>query len=131
MASIRQNQVAELIRRHFSMLLLEQGRLIYGDAMVTVTEVKMSPDLTMAKIYLSVYNTENKQAVLLEMEDQQAMLRQSLASRLKNHLRRMPDIHFFLDDTLDEIEKVDKLIKKLREEDQMGYSRQDEEGDQG
>lgn len=113
------------------MLLLEQGRLIYGDAMVTVTEVKMSPDLTMAKIYLSVYNTENKQAVLLEMEDQQAMLRQSLASRLKNHLRRMPDIHFYLDDTLDEIEKVDKLIKKLREEDQMGYSRQDEEGDQG
>lgn len=131
MASIRQNQVAELIRRHFSMLLLEQGRLIYGDAMVTVTEVKMSPDLTMAKIYLSVYNTENKQAVLLEMEDQQAMLRQSLASRLKSHLRRMPDIHFYLDDTLDEIEKVDKLIKKLREEDQMGYSRQDEEGDQG
>lgn len=108
------------------MLLLEQGRLLYGDAMVTVTEVKMSPDLTLAKIYLSVYNTDNKQAVLLEMEDQQTHLRQSLASRLKSHLRRMPDIHFYLDDTLDEIEKVDQLIRKLREDDQMGYSKGEE-----
>jgi ribosome-binding factor A len=120
MPSIRQNQVAELVRRHFGMLLLEQGRILFGDAMVTITEVSMSPDLTLAKVYLSVYNTDNKQAVLLEMEEQQAQLRQGLALRLKRHVRRVPDLAFYLDDTMDEMERVDRLFKKLKEEDQLG-----------
>ncbi len=121
--TIRQNQVAELIRRHFSMVLIDQGRLIYGDALVTVTEVKMSPDLTLAKVYLSVYNTDNKQAPILEMEDKQQELRQALAHRVRNHIRRVPDLNFYLDDTLDELEKVDRLLKRLKDDNQMGYSR--------
>lgn len=120
MPSIRQSQVAELVRRHFGMLLLEQGRNLFGDAMVTITEVSMSPDLTLAKVYLSIYNTDNKQAVLLEMEDQQPLLRQGLAHRLKRHVRRVPDLVFYLDDTMDEMERVDRLFKKLKDEDQRG-----------
>jgi ribosome-binding factor A len=124
--SIRQSQVGELIRRHFSMLLLEQGRQIFGNALVTVTEVKMSPDLTLAKVYLSVYNTDNKQAVLLEMEEQHPQLRQGLANRVRHHMRRVPDLAFYLDDTLDEMERVDQLFHKLHAEDQMGPVREEE-----
>jgi len=124
--SIRQSQVGELIRRHFSMLLLEQGRQIFGNALVTVTEVKMSPDLTLAKVYLSVYNTDNKQAVLLEMEEQHPLLRQGLANRVRHHMRRVPDLAFYLDDTLDEMERVDQLFHKLHAEDQMGHAREEE-----
>jgi ribosome-binding factor A len=105
------------------MVLIDQGRLIYGDALVTVTEVKMSPDLTLAKVYLSVYNTDNKQAPILEMEDIQQELRQALAHRVRNHIRRVPDLNFYLDDTLDELEKVDRLLKRLKDDNQMGYSR--------
>jgi len=118
--TIRQQQVAELVRRNFSLVLQDQGRYIYGDVMVTVTEVQMSPDLLLAKIYLSVYNTENKQAVLLEMEDQHQELRQSLGHRLRKHIRRIPDIAFYIDDTLDEMERVDKLFKQLESTNQMG-----------
>lgn len=125
--SIRQNQVSEIIRRHFSLLLLEQGRQIFGNALVTVTEVQMSPDLTLAKIYLSVFNTDNKQAVLLEMEDQHPLLRQGLANRVRKHLRRVPDLAFYLDDTLDEMERVDQLFHKLKAEDQMGHPEAEEE----
>lgn len=121
MASIRQNQVAELIRRHFSILLQDQGRYIYEDALVTVTNVKMSPDLTLAKIYLSVYNTENKQAVLLELAEHQNALRQGLAQRIRQHIRRAPDIDLYLDETLDEMEKVNSLFHRLHNEGQMGH----------
>lgn len=108
------------------MLLLEQGRQIFGEAMVTVTEVKMSPDLTLAKVYLSVYNTENKQAVLLEMEEQHPLLRQGLAHRVKHHMRRVPDLAFYLDETLDEMERVDQLFHKLHKENQMGSAKEEE-----
>ncbi len=112
------------------MVLVDQGRLIYGDALVTVTEVKMSPDLTLAKVYLSVYNTDNKQAPILEMEDKQQELRQALAYRVRNHIRRVPDLNFYLDDTLDELEKVDRLLKRLKDDNQMGYSRPEEPGEE-
>lgn len=108
------------------MLLLEQGREIFGQAMVTVTDVRMSPDLTLAKVYLSVFNTDNKQAVLLEMEDQHPLLRQGLAHRVRNHIRRVPDLAFYLDDTLDEMERVDQLFQKLHAENQMGAPGEEE-----
>lgn len=128
--TIRQKQVAELVRRNFSIILLEQGRYIFEDALVTVTEVQMSPDLLMAKVYLSVYNTENKQAVLLQLEDQHLELRQSLAKRMRKQVRRIPDMAFYIDDTLDEMERVDKLFKRLEATNQMGeapQSHQEEE----
>ncbi len=118
--TIRQKQVAELVRRNFSTILLEQGRYIFDDALVTVTEVQMSPDLLLAKIYLSIYNTENKQAVLLQMEDQHQELRQYLGRRMRKQVRRIPDMAFYIDDTLDEMERVDKLFKRLEADKQMG-----------
>ena len=70
MESIRQKQIAELIRRNFSTVLSEEGKYIYGQkVLVTVTTVKMSSDLQLAKIYLSIYNTENKQEPILELEE--------------------------------------------------------------
>ena len=82
----------------------------------------MSPDLGLAKIYLSVYNTENKQAVLLQMREEQQALKQGLARRIRSHVRRVPDIDFYLDETLDEMFRVDALFKKLEDDGQMGDS---------
>lgn len=119
----RQNQIAETVKRHFSTLLQQEGRYIYGaEPLVTVTNVVMSPDLGLAKIYLSVYNTENKQAVLLQMREEQQALKQGLARRIRSHVRRVPDIDFYLDETLDEIFRVDALFKKLEDDGQLGDS---------
>ncbi|MEM9920539.1 MAG: 30S ribosome-binding factor RbfA [Bacteroidota bacterium] len=126
MESKRQKQVAELIKRNFGTLLQQEGGYIYGtEALVTVTSVKMSPDMSIAKIYLSVYNTENKQAVILEMEDAIFRLRQSLSQRIRRHVRRIPDIQFYLDDTLDEMYRLNELFNRLEKENQMGRSDKD------
>ena len=120
MESIRQRQIGEIVRRHFSQLLLEEGRYIFEEALVTVTTVKMSSDLGLAKIYLSVFNTENKQAVILSMEEEIARLKQALGYRLRKHMRRIPEINFYLDDTLDEMYKLNALFDRLHAENQMG-----------
>jgi ribosome-binding factor A len=118
MESIRQKQVGELIRRYFSMILTEEGSNIYGrDKLVTLTEVKMTPDLLIAKLYISVYGTENKQEVILMLEDTQTRLRQALAAKIGRQMRRMPDIEFFLDDTVDEMYRVEDLLNRISEQD--------------
>lgn len=121
METKRQKQVAETIRRNISVVLQNEGGYIYGsDILVTVTSVKMSPDMGIAKIYLSIYNTENKQAVLLQLDDNIHRLRQSLAYRIKKHMRRIPEINFYMDETLDEMYRLNELFNKLGDENQMG-----------
>lgn len=128
METKRQKQVAELVKRNFSMVLQQEGSYIYGPSvMVTVTNVQMSPDLMLAKIYLSVYNTDNKQAAILELEENLTRLRQSLAARIRRQIRRIPEINVYLDDTIDEMYRMEALFKKLHEENQMGEPGEEEE----
>ncbi len=121
METKRQLQVAELIKRHFSIVLQNEGSYVYGaEPLVTVTQVKVTPDFNLAKIYLSVYNTEHKQGVILELEEHIARLKQALSFRIRKQMRRIPDIAFFLDDTLDEMYRLRALFGRLHEEHQMG-----------
>ena len=120
MESIRQQQVGELVRRNFGQVLLAEGSYIYEDAFVTITNVKMSSDLGLARIYCSVYNTENKQAVILKMENEYGRLRHALGHRLRKKVRRIPELEFFMDDTLDEMYRLNALFDKLHVNKQMG-----------
>ena len=119
--SFRKLQIAELLRRNISIVLQADGHYIYGpEAMVTVTSVNVTPDLALAKVYLSIFNSENKQAVLLALDAAIHDVKKNLYNRISKHVRRVPDIVFYLDDTLDEIHKVDEMMRKLREDNQMG-----------
>lgn len=113
MASKRQEQVAELIKRNFGVVLQQEGSYIYGNAFVTVTQVQVTPDLSQAKLYVSVFNADDKQEVLLMMERETRKLKQALAYRIKKHVRRIPDISIFLDDTLDEMYKLNEIFDNL------------------
>ncbi|MEN0047551.1 MAG: 30S ribosome-binding factor RbfA [Bacteroidota bacterium] len=127
MKSKRQLQVAEQIKRNFGIILQQEGSYIYGvEVLVTVTSVKMSPDFGIAKIYLSVYNTEDKQSVVLLMEEQYPRLRQALGNRLRKHMRRIPELQFYLDDTLDEMYRLRELFGQLEEDNQMGRDSESE-----
>ena len=127
MESIRQKQVGETVKRHFSMVLQQEGGYMTSEpALITVTNVKMTPDLSIAKVYLSIYNTENKQETLLKLEDNMSRLRQALGARLKNHVRRIPELDLFIDDTLDEMYRLNALFDKLEEENQMGKESEEE-----
>ena len=121
MESKRQLQVAELIKRNFSVVLQQEGRYLYGDqALVTVTQVKMSSDLGLAKIYLSVFNTENKQAVILQLEQESTRLRKSLSQRIRKHVRGIPHIDMYEDDILDEMWRLNSVSDRLHQQKQMG-----------
>jgi ribosome-binding factor A len=120
MESKRQKQTAETIRRHFSSVLLSEGSYIYGSSFVTVTSVQVTPDISMAKIYLSIYNTPDKDGVIKKINDNVHHLKKNLAHRVRKHIRRVPEIAFYRDDTLDEMFKVDRLLNNLRANGGMG-----------
>jgi len=127
METKRQRQTAEVVKRHFSIVLQQEGSYIYGpQALVTVTQVKMSPDMSQAKIYLSVYNVLDKQSVILMMNEHYHRLKTSLYHRIRKHTRRMPSFSFYIDETLDEMYRIQELFGKLEDENQMG-SREEEE----
>lgn len=117
METKRQKQVAELIKRNFGTVLQQEGAYIYGtEAFVTTTSVKVSPDFGIAKIYLSVYNIEDKHNVILSMEAEKNVLKNALAQRIRKHIRKIPDVNFYLDDTLDEMHKLNQLFDNLTNE---------------
>jgi ribosome-binding factor A len=120
METKRQKQINELIRRQFSMVLQNEGSYIFEKALVTVTRVVVSPDLQSAKVYLSVFNTEDKLEVMRLMEENNHRLRYALANKVGKQLRKIPELKFFLDDSLDEFFRMDQLLAKLRAENQMG-----------
>lgn len=127
MESKRQKQVAETVRRNFSIILQQEGGYIYGSqVLVTVTSVLVSPDLALAKIYLSVYNTDNKQAVILQLQEHIHKLRQGLAHRIRKHVRRIPVINIYEDDTLDEMYRLNNLFDKLDEIKEKGEGNPDD-----
>lgn len=116
METKRQRQVAELIKRNFSSVLQSEGSYVYGtEPLVTVTEVHPTPDLSQCKIYVSVWNTESKEEVIVQMNREHHRLKQALAFRIRKHIRRIPAITFFIDETLDEMNKADDLIEGLYE----------------
>ena len=118
--SKRQKQTAEVIRRHLGHVLMMEGPYIYGDAMVTVTQVQVTPDISESKVYLSVYNATNKEAVLESIRRNTHTLKRDLSSRIRKHVRRIPKLQFYIDETIDEVLKMDRLFQNLRDTNQMG-----------
>lgn len=120
MESKRQRQVAETIKRNFSIVLQQEGSYVYGpEPLVTVTEVHPTPDLSQCKIYVSIWNTDNKMEVIMSMNQEHQRLKAGLAHRIRKHIRRIPAISFFIDETLDEMNRVEDLFDRLDEEGQL------------
>ncbi len=116
MESKRQLQVGELIKRNFSYVLQSQGSFIYGDILVSVTKAVMAPDLSFAKIYLSVYGTEEKEEILAKIEEHMPQLKADLVHRIRKHVRRIPTLAVYIDDTLDEMYRIDEMFDHLKKE---------------
>lgn len=84
---------------------------MFGPELISVTEVRITPDLSIAKVYLSIFPTNNKRAIMDAVDEQNSTLRFELGNRVKSQLRKIPELHFYLDDTLDQLEKIDNLLK--------------------
>jgi ribosome-binding factor A len=112
----RQKQIGGLIQEEINAIFQRLGLGFVNGGMVSVSTVKITPDLLEARIYLSVYNAPDKKDVLKKVEDRHWEIKKELASRVKQQLRRMPELKFFLDDTLDQVFKIEELFDKIKAE---------------
>ncbi|KAB1063213.1 30S ribosome-binding factor RbfA [Salibacter halophilus] len=110
MASIRQEKVASLIKRDVGEIMQQNGTQYLPGKMITVTIVRMSPDLSFAKIYVSIFPTDDPKQDLEKLKSNGSEIRGLLGKRVKNQLRIVPELGFYLDDSLDYAERIDDLL---------------------
>lgn len=111
MPTLRQNKVARLIQKEIGNLILKEGYGNTSGAMITVTIVRVSPDLGYAKIYLSVFPSTKAEEVLESIKSKSNEIRRDLGNLVRNQLRIVPELAFFIDDSLDYASRIDQLLK--------------------
>lgn len=112
MDTTRQSKINRMLQKELSEIFLIQTKPIHG-MLVTVSQVSVSPDLSTAKVYLSIFPNEGKESVIKNIQGNSKTIRHELAGRLRFQLRKMPELNFFLDDTLDYAENIDALLNKI------------------
>ncbi len=116
MSSHRIDKVENLIKHELSLILLHKVKDV-DLGFITLTNVRVSPDLRIASVYVSVFEKAKRLIVLEKIKQKSGFIRSELANRIS--LRFVPELRFFLDDTLDYVEKIEGLIKKIHEDDQQ------------
>lgn len=112
MESKRQQKVSQLLQRDLAEIFqIEVRGLFTQNAMITVTKVHITRDLSTAKVYLSLFATGDKEAFLEEIRSKTSAIRGMLGRRIRHQLRVTPELLFYLDDSLDYIENIEKLAK--------------------
>ena len=113
----RQRQVAGLLHEELSDIFQRMGLNIVDGSMISISSVKVTPDLLEARIYLSIFQAKDAKALLKKVEDRAWEIKKELTGRVGKQLRRMPELKFFLDDTLDHVFKMEEIFKKIHDED--------------
>ena len=111
-ASTRQLKVAREIQKDLAEIIRGKGMGVFGGAMVTVSEVRVSPDLSLAKTYVSIFPSAKAEEVMKLLNDNVKALRGELGHQVAKQLRIVPEIVFYLDTSLDYAEHIDELLKK-------------------
>jgi ribosome-binding factor A len=111
METTRQNKISRLIQKDLSEIFQHQTREYFKNAMITVTNVRVSPDLSVAKVFLSIFAIKDKPEIMPLVKARKNEIRYELALKVGKQLRVVPSLEFFVDDSLDYIENIDKLLK--------------------
>ena len=111
MASIRQEKIAGVLQKELSLIFQKEARTLCMGAMVSVTIVRIAPDMSSANVYLSIFAAKENAEVLANIQDNAKQVRHLLAQVVKNQLRKTPELAFFLDDSYDYAKQIDDLLK--------------------
>ena len=111
MQETRQNKIARLLQKELSQIFQEQTRAMHG-VMVSVTQVRISPDLSVCTAHLSIFPSERGDELLQNINRSNQQIRYTLGQRVRHQLRIIPELRFFIDDSLDYIDRIDELLKK-------------------
>ena len=110
MSSTRQNKVARLIQKDLSIIFMEMSREKFQGKMVTVTVVRVTPDFSYANVYLSIFPSKDIEEIMQLIQDESKTIRYKVAQKVRNQLRQMPELKFYIDDSLEYAKKIDKLL---------------------
>ncbi len=111
METTRQNKIARLIQKELSEIFLLQTKAMHG-VLVSVSVVRISPDMSYARVYLSVFPSEKGDEIVKNINDNMKAIRFELGTRVRHQLRIIPELKFFVDDSLDYAAHIDELLKK-------------------
>ena len=112
----RQKQIGGLLFEELSDIFRRLGLSMTSGGMVSISAVKVTPDLLEARVYLSLYQIADPAALMKNIEDRSWEIKKELTSRVAKQLRRMPELKFFQDETLDHVFKMEELFKKIKDE---------------
>ena len=111
--TVRQQKFSRLIQKELSDIFQRDQRGLLGNAFITVMDVKVSPDLSFAKIYVSMTLVQDKKGLLEKLDSHKKEIRRSLGERIRNQPRIVPDLAFFVDEVEERAQRMDELIRNL------------------
>jgi ribosome-binding factor A len=112
----RQKQIAGLLNEEMNIIFQRLGLNMIGGGMVSISSVKVTPDLLEARFYLSFFQVQDTKAALHKIEERHHDIKKELAAKVRHQLRSIPVLKFFQDDTLDHVFKMEEIFKKIEEE---------------
>lgn len=115
--SKRQKQVAGVLHEELTGIFTKMGLNMIEGSLVSISSVKVTPDLLESRIYLSLFPADKAEIILNRIEDAAHEIKRTLAAKVKHQLRRMPEIKYFIDDTLEQVFKLEKLFDQIHKED--------------
>ena len=118
----RQKQVASVLEKDLNEIFQRLGLSMMNGGMISITSVKITPDLFDARIYLSFFQVKDPVETLKNIEDRSWEIKRELTSRVRHQLRSMPQLSFFIDDTLDYVDKMEQLFKDIKTQDEKNQN---------
>ena len=112
MPTTRQNKVSRMLQKELGDIFQREGNGMFAGKLITVTRVGITPDLGQARIYLSIFPTLEKGDFEKTLENSSGHIRHELGNRIRHQLRAVPELHFFMDDSLDYLDNIDRLLKE-------------------
>ena len=112
METTRQNKISRLIQKDMADILQKEGKDLFHGVLISVTRVRITSDLSIARVYLSIFPSEKGESILLEIKKLHSKLRGLLGLKVGKQLRIVPQLDFHLDDSLDYIDNIDRLLKE-------------------
>ncbi|SEW07890.1 ribosome-binding factor A [Chitinophaga sp. YR573] len=116
--SKRQKQVGQLLQKELSDIFNRMGFNILEGGMISISSVRLTPDLLEARVYLSMFKIADTAGMILRIKERMGEIKKDLGNRVGKQLRRVPELSLFLDDTLEYVFKMDELFKKIKEDDE-------------
>jgi ribosome-binding factor A len=111
MESTRQKKVSRLIQKELAEIFIKKGSELSHGSLISVTKVRISPDLSLAKVFISIFPAKNQEEVMKTVQEHSTRIRYDLGQKIRSQLRIVPEIAYQIDDSLDYIDNIDRLLK--------------------